>query len=127
MSYYIFITRQNIFESDPNPDQITYEEWSRVAEADPEFEVDDYGGGRKDFCWKAHPDRPLFEFFDSMGVGVRMRDMAICRKMFEIAGKLFAVVMGESSERYRLTDRGVEQYWEDPSDGPPTIVIPLDE
>lgn len=122
MSYIIFIQRK----TDPGTQagQISYEEWRCVAEADPELApCDDPGESSPvDFRWNGRADFPEFHYYENLGVGVNAFGTELFAKMFSLAEKLSAEVVGEQGERFRQTDRGVEQYWEDPRDGAPTIV-----
>jgi hypothetical protein len=98
MSYEIRITRED--PAGDAPDQITRDEWVRFASSDPEFEVSDQVGSDEDpvFSWAVHPNRASFWHSEGIGICTRERDLAIFRKMFEVAERLNAVVIGEGFE-----------------------------
>lgn len=120
MSYIIFIQRRTQSESEVG--QISYEEWRLVAQSDPELEPCEDGAHEVDFRWNGSPDLPEFHYYPGLGVGVNSLGPELFAIMFRLARTLSADVVGEQGERYRPTDRGVEQYWEDLRDGPPEIV-----
>src|SRR5437870_2621402 len=97
MGYDIHITRGDWW-SKTLPDRITYEEWRRLAEADPEFEVCGHSKYTSDeydvFCWMPHTRYPTFSYFGGT-VRVGHCDGAIFRKMIEVAHQLGAVVQGD--------------------------------
>ncbi len=118
MSYTVFITKFSWVNGVETPIQL--EDWVAVAEADPEFEADpDYIGS---YLWKSHPREPLFDYYGPIGIGVSYRDGPTFRKMFSIASRLDAILRGEMNEMYRLTENGVEQFYENPLDGDPDII-----
>jgi hypothetical protein len=115
MGYNIHITRRPDWSD--RTDKIAYEEWRRVAEADPDFEVCGSSGDRPLYTLRVPAD-PTFYYSDAFG-DVLIRGaygLPVWLKIIEVARKLGAVVRGDEGESYRLTERGVEKGYEQNED-----------
>src|SRR5690349_15229398 len=110
MGYNIGISRaDNLFDGRDNPK--SDDEFRAVAEADPELEYvrEDYskriradGGGEETFhpwVYVAHSRRPSIWLVDGVATSKNADDQTIA-KLFEIATKLGAQVVGEEGEMY---------------------------
>jgi hypothetical protein len=136
MGYNLHISRRDEWYT-PVPNDITYAEWKRLANADPDFEVCGHASWRVDVFLREEgkpepePQEDVIETYDCYGlktsesyasfgyhdgrVVVRVpHDAVTARKIMEVAGKLHAVVQGDEGEYYRLADDNLEPMQERP-------------
>jgi hypothetical protein len=135
MGYNLHITRRERW-SNPVPNDITYEEWKQLADVDPEFRVcgssrwlvnvrlreadsepeppEEIAETYDDYGLLTSGDYPSFGYHDGRVVVRGPNDAVTARKIFEVAGKLSAVVQGDEGEYYRLTDDILEPIQERP-------------
>lgn len=112
MGYTIHITRS------PNwwdgTDRISHDEWRRFVESDPGIEPYEDDPNEEQGYRIRGSDFDNYIFYcernGTINIKPGLRE-CIC-KAVEIASKLGAVVQGDESEFYRLSERGVEKTYE---------------
>jgi hypothetical protein len=130
MGYNLHISRRDEW-GNPVPNDITYADWKRLADADPDFEVCGHASWVVNAVLieedgpEPSPREEVVESYDCYGlltsssypsfdyhggrVVVRGPDDAVtARKIVEVAAKLGAVVQGDEGEYYRLVDDRLE-------------------
>jgi hypothetical protein len=117
LGYYIFISRDQW--GDDVREKIALDEWKRVVEADPDFEL--WPGETDVYTLKGCEVHPAFFHSERDGrIWVRCGYFEeVLPKVLEAAAKLGAIVFGEQGEIYRLTEQGAQRPWDELDPPPP--------
>jgi hypothetical protein len=95
--------------------RIAYEEWRRIAESDPDLELD-ATAPEEGYRLRGSDFGNFFYYDDRAGtINVRPVLLECTRKAADLAARLGAVVQGDEGEYYRLTESFYETVRERPS------------